>query len=143
MIENKAEYRKAWRLANPERAAAHGKRWYDANAETKRAARKRYYYENGGHKPPTDLAEIEARAASTRRHIAKKKGFAECTEYPPRPADGRCAICTRVRKLVLDHDHTTGAFRGYICRDCNMAMGKLGDSIDGLRRALAYLERLK
>jgi hypothetical protein len=84
--------------------------------------------------------DFEKRAAHSRRHAAKKNGYVECTVFPPRPTDSRCDICSRVKKLVLDHDHHTGAFRGYICRDCNMGLGKLGDNLDGLLRAVEYLK---
>jgi hypothetical protein len=37
--------------------------------------------------------------------------------------DGRCAICGRVRDLVLDHDHATGLVRGWLCNSCNTTEG--------------------
>lgn len=55
-----------------------------------------------------------------------------------------CAICTRdlaALRACLDHDHRTGAVRGVLCFDCNTAIGKLGDNVAGLRRALSYLQR--
>jgi hypothetical protein len=53
---------------------------------------------------------------------------------------GRCGICEREAKLVIDHDHETGEIRGLLCTPCNTALGRFGDSEDGVRRALAYLE---
>jgi hypothetical protein len=51
-----------------------------------------------------------------------------------------CAICTRTGvDLVVDHDHTTGTIRGLLCNTCNTGLGKLGDSIETLRRAVKYL----
>jgi Recombination endonuclease VII len=44
-------------------------------------------------------------------------------------------------RLHLDHDHATGAFRGWLCMCCNTAIGKLGDTVEGLNRAVAYIER--
>jgi hypothetical protein len=41
--------------------------------------------------------------------------------------------------VVLDHDRVTGKFRGWLCQECNSGLGKLGDDIAGLRRAIAYL----
>ena len=38
-----------------------------------------------------------------------------------------------------DHCHTTGIVRGILCHKCNTAIGKLGDTADGVRRALKYL----
>lgn len=58
-----------------------------------------------------------------------------------RPGPGTCPICHRhTVDWVLDHDHETGAFRGWLCNCCNNALGKFGDCPRTLRRALAYLE---
>ncbi len=32
---------------------------------------------------------------------------------------GRCAMCGLRDRLVMDHDHTTGLIRGWLCRSCN------------------------
>jgi hypothetical protein len=63
---------------------------------------------------------------------------------PTRPCPALCENCGRPpgeRALHLDHDHTAGKFRGWLCFACNSGIGKLGDNIAGLRRAIAYLER--
>lgn len=58
---------------------------------------------------------------------------------PPKP--NICECCGIVSdKLVLDHDHKTKEFRGWICNQCNHGIGKLGDSIEGLERAIKYLK---
>jgi hypothetical protein len=55
-------------------------------------------------------------------------------------SEGRCAICEEpTRDLVFDHDHVTGVVRGLLCNGCNTAIGKLGDTPDGVMRAVAYL----
>jgi len=62
-------------------------------------------------------------------------------EGVPRPPEGTpCACCGRVKKLHLDHDHATDMFRGFICQSCNHGLGHLGDNLQGVRNALAYLE---
>jgi hypothetical protein len=43
--------------------------------------------------------------------------------------------------LCLDHNHETGKFRGWLCDNCNTGIGKLGDTVEGLERAIAYLKR--
>lgn len=51
-----------------------------------------------------------------------------------------CAICCiRLKKPAVDHCHKTGRFRGILCIRCNGAIGALGDSVAGLRRAIRYL----
>jgi hypothetical protein len=81
----------------------------------------------------------EIRAAHQRKFLAKLGGFAECVDFPPQPTDSKCAICHREAVLCVDHDHETGKFRGYICRECNLGLGKLGDSIEAIQRVLRYL----
>lgn len=56
---------------------------------------------------------------------------------PPRP--DRCQCCGSDRKLVLDHCHVSGAFRGWICDRCNRGLGCLGDNVPGLCHAILYL----
>lgn len=58
---------------------------------------------------------------------------------------GVCAICGdppsgRNRSLSVDHDHSTGVIRGLLCQRHNLALGLLGDSVEGIKRALEYLK---
>lgn len=53
-----------------------------------------------------------------------------------------CGICRKgMENPQVDHDHGTGHVRGILCHVCNMAIGQLGDSSEGLLRAVAYLQR--
>ena len=55
---------------------------------------------------------------------------------------GFCHICDRQSdSLHFDHDHKTGKYRGFLCHFCNTGIGKLGDDIEGVARALRYLEK--
>ncbi len=56
----------------------------------------------------------------------------------PPPPDN-CECCGKETKLQLDHCHNTQNFRGWICVNCNTGIGKLGDSIEGLQKAIDYL----
>jgi Recombination endonuclease VII len=66
---------------------------------------------------------------------------------PTRPRPATCECCGQPPKdgrgqyVVLDHDHATGAFRGWLCWHCNTGIGKLGDTVEGLERAVNYLKR--
>ena len=44
----------------------------------------------------------------------------------------QCGICGKNfdNDKALDHCHNTGRYRGALCRQCNAALGKLGDDID-------------
>lgn len=50
-----------------------------------------------------------------------------------------CAICGRNRRLVIDHNHGTLAFRGLLCNPCNTGLGAFGDDPIRLARAIEYL----
>ena len=73
--------------------------------------------------------------------IDRVKTVQKLKKKHPYPPDSKCQCCGRVSKLYLDHCHATGAYRGHICPMCNSAVGLLGDSAEGVRKALAYLEK--
>lgn len=53
----------------------------------------------------------------------------------------RQGVRTKRKALVVDHDHQTGETRGLLCNACNQGIGQLGDDIENLERAAAYLKR--
>ena len=56
----------------------------------------------------------------------------------------QCPICLHVvNELVLDHDHTTGRYRGMICRQCNAGVGLLKDDPKVCERAAKYLHNMR
>jgi len=62
-------------------------------------------------------------------------------------AGGHCEICGKPEALAAkgtlhcDHNHSTGQVRGMLCMHCNQALGKFGDNIDLLYKAIEYLKR--
>jgi ribosomal protein L40E len=54
-----------------------------------------------------------------------------------------CQLCGAVEAASyhLDHCHTTGKFRGLLCSKCNNGLGMLGDNLEGLYKAIKYLEK--
>jgi len=58
---------------------------------------------------------------------------------------GGCALCSKPieklrRRMNIDHDHKNGKVRGILCSGCNTGLGHLGDNVEGLKKALYYLE---
>jgi hypothetical protein len=127
--------RSSARRANPDlraRENARTREWYRKNKATHLARTQSYYRRNRG------------RAED--RHYERTYGIS-LSEYN-RMLDaqgGGCAICGKRQgaekyKLAVDHDHSTGRVRGILCHRCNRAIGAFGDTVEGVRRALKYLE---
>ena len=60
--------------------------------------------------------------------------------------NGVCAVCEKPgdgkwKKLCVDHDHKTGKVRQLLCRNCNMILGQVDDSINHLGKLTAYLQK--
>lgn len=53
--------------------------------------------------------------------------------------NGICEVCGNKRKLCIDHDHTTGKFRGLLCICCNSALGFAKDNPEILKKLISYL----
>jgi hypothetical protein len=63
----------------------------------------------------------------------------ELSEIRPKP--DTCELCGKKhKKIVLDHCHANGNFRGWICDPCNIALGNVGDDVLILERMIAYLK---
>jgi len=58
----------------------------------------------------------------------------DCCGLEPKTSNGRRKV-----GLVLDHCSINNKFRGWLCSDCNLAIGLLGDNIEGVEKALNYL----
>jgi hypothetical protein len=52
----------------------------------------------------------------------------------------KCNICGEVKKLVVDHCHTTGQVRGLLCHQCNCVLGYAKDRFNVLLEAASYLK---
>jgi hypothetical protein len=104
-------------------------------------ADKRAYAARYQRNSPRYLAAKESGALRAQNREAKRRqrGLPPAT----RPCPEFCECCgskpNGAGAFHLDHDHTTGAFRGWLCSKCNVAIGLLGDNIDGLMFALKYL----
>lgn len=108
----------------------------------------------GQRRPDSYQAQAKARAAKPYqglRTYARKLGIPWEQVVDRYPTDNRCELCGRTPqeanpggryvRLSLDHDHETGALRGFLCGPCNMGLGQLGDSQVRVRKALKYLQR--
>lgn len=82
-------------------------------------------------------------AQSAREDVRAKRRLRDGLPIPTRPEPNACEICgshrSKKSSLHLDHVHQTGHFRGWLCGNCNRALGCFKDDINVIRRAIAYL----
>jgi hypothetical protein len=61
--------------------------------------------------------------------------------------NGVCDICQQPpsgsRRLSIEHDHTTGKFRGITCDSCNNGLARFKDDVKLLEAAINYLIRAR
>ena len=85
-----------------------------------------------GHR--TECKECHKRITSEISKIKRESG-----EVDPGP-EAPCACCGKTgTKKYFDHCHDRKKFRGWICNECNTGIGKLGDTLAGIRMAESYL----
>lgn len=115
--EKKKRYHKQWRDLNREHLRKQGRDRYQQNKETF----KLYRIKNKFGLTGSEYAHL----LSIQNHC--------------------CGICgkhesTLTKPINVDHCHNTNTVRGLLCWDCNVGLGKLGDNIEGLMKAIKYLE---
>jgi hypothetical protein len=133
--QRKRELSRARYAANPTVRAAHkaqARRWNEENPERRREIHLEWRKNN-----PDRFRELSRKAAR------KRLGIPEPTRSKPITCECCGGQMGKIHdtRAVVDHDHTTGKFRGWLCNRCNLAIGRLGDNIAGIKRALAYLIR--
>lgn len=84
----------------------------------------------------TEKGRLAANKRAKRQRDMWKQRLLE--QLPPKP--DVCEICGNPGRIVLDHDHKTGAFRGWICGRCNTAEGMIG-TIASAEKLLAYMRK--
>ena len=124
--------------------------YYRRNKEKMRANNARWKSQN--------RARINAKNAKNRnknilhcsKRDAKKGNYAPCTATVfelETSFTGFCFVCdiqdgdTKSTRLLVDHCHTTGQFRGWLCNSCNCALGFAKDSTERLEQLIAYLRK--
>lgn len=128
-----SSYFKSYRESNLLRRNEANKKWSNAN--------------------PEKIKEYQKRSSAKRKnarqdyHIKKRYGLSRADYSAMLEAQGGlCAAngCSETLfggKLCVDHDHATGKVRGLLCHGCNLALGKVHDSVEKLKGLISYLER--
>ena len=99
------------------------------------------------------LRKIEAEQARRRRLVDPegnrrrmqaflKSKLAKQESIAGRPKPANCELCGEFHlRIVFDHCHSSGEFRGWLCDRCNKVLGIVKDSPELLRVLANYLER--
>ncbi len=141
--EKLAAYHRQYRMLNRERVLASHREWYAKNKDKARASAKRY---RDAHKEERRMRR-QATANDRFGHIRRTYGVSKA-EFLRRYEEisGRCELCRKiitVRSACVDHDHATNAARGLLCRNCNVGLGLIGDTVESAKNAVRYLQRRK
>jgi len=101
-----------------------------------------YIKEESKHKSREYQREFRGRTTYARQWEVKNRYGLEWDDYVAlhEKFNHKCGVCSATKDLCVDHCHTTGKVRGILCRSCNRSLGQLGDSIESVRKLLAYLE---
>lgn len=100
---------------------------------------RRKYYDS--HKEQIRLKNIAYRERRYQNLLKRTYGLnVEDYQKLVTKQSGLCAICQLYTKLVVDHDHSTGAIRGLLCGKCNKGIGLFKDNSSYLKNAAKYLE---
>lgn len=101
----------SWRARNRKRLAAYGRAWRKRNRHRVRKYQQRWWAKRG--------------PAVRRRHRLKTlyRTTPDAVEKLRKKQRGRCALCKKRRRLVIDHCHRTGRMRKLLCDECNGALG--------------------
>lgn len=144
--EKKRAYDRARYAANKEKKLAAAKERYWANPEKAAEYGRHYRVKYRDRLKARKHAWHAANAAQVRDRRLRATYGISAEDYDARllAQGGGCAICQNDcptgRMLAVDHDHATGVVRGLLCTNCNMAVGKMKDDADLLRRAAEYLD---
>lgn len=128
---------KQWRLNNPEKKKAQEKRYREKHREKINAYSKQWRL-NNPEKFKAKQLRYESKNPNRRRNKLYGVNISEIEEKQNR----LCAICKKKKILVADHCHESNKFRGLLCNDCNLGLGRFYDSIDNLKSAIKYLRKL-
>ncbi len=140
------ERTKAWRAANPGTRAAEGKKWRSAHPGTYQEIRSRYKQAHREEILERDRqAKRTERATDPEAQRRRNRAYQERLQVKKvamagRPKPEACEICEEPGKVLFDHCHQTGVFRGWICDRCNKTLGHVKDSPTILRKLAVYLE---
>lgn len=84
----------------------------------------------------THIDGVKLLSSEKKRMLSiKPKGLFEC------PICHKKSIAFITGNIVIDHDHSNGKAREWICDSCNTGLGRFKDSIEVMQNAIEYLQK--
>jgi hypothetical protein len=121
---------------------AYQKQWQKDHPEARKEITKRYRERN---KQQLARAEREYSIKPVVRERRRVRKAATLETLADRPRPEVCDACGGPPdpKIALhfDHCHKRGHFRGWLCRECNLALGNVRDDPNRLLKLVVYLKR--
>ena len=146
--------------ANPGKFRAKTKAWRENNKEKRKAYARAYDRANRAAISAKEIQKYRSDPNYRARILEKNRRYRE--RHPEkgakrdhdryhldheieagRPRPDNCDICGGTNRIVFDHCHQHGHFRGWICQPCNVALGMVHDDEQHLLKLIAYLRRNK
>ena len=128
--EERRAYNAAYRAANKQKIRARDRAYSKLHKDKLSAYGKAYKKAN----------HQKLKLANRFYHLKKKYGLTAIDYFNLCESQNDCcAICGRVRKLYVDHNHGTNKVRALLCNNCNTALGNFDENPKLLQKAKDYL----
>lgn len=130
-VAKEKERARVWREKNHERHLAYSAAWRATNRESENEKSRLRSAALWAAEPEKLKANQVAYRSQKREEIAGR----------PRPL--LCEIChdKTIGRIVFDHCHKNGHFRGWLCNRCNLVLGRVRDDPELLRALAMFLEQ--
>lgn len=132
---NKSEKRRAYYIKNQDVLKAKAIAYRKANPEKVKEWRKKWNTNN-----PEKLKIM-------RRNIWIRKKYgvtAQRYEEMVKSQNGVCYICSKsnkLKRLAVDHNHSTGEVRALLCNKCNVVLAHSGEDVIILYKCIEYIRK--
>lgn len=140
LTRKKVKLYKRWHTTHPLEHLASTKKWQEENPARVKENQQRRYKMNTEKIKDTANAWRAKHPTQYKEYYKKWRNETQIKQAG-RKRPKRCELCKKKdEKLCFDHCHKTKIFRGWLCHQCNSALGFACDSPKLLRKMADYLE---
>lgn len=92
-----------------------------------------------------EKASVHVEVSKARQYAIKHKFGITANQYKELllAQGNKCGICEKelIKRINIDHDHTTQKIRGALCASCNISIGLLKENIEILEKAINWIRK--